>query len=374
MNTRFLDTYRAVGFEVKTIRRDAWVYTLGVIVTFLGLTILLLSLKAAGSKIGWGFQLQSPILVGFLALLLFVIGLNLLGAFEIGGRLQNLGSGTPQQGGKSGAFLTGVLAVIVATPCTAPFMAGAVGYALTQPTLITLIIFLALAFGFALPFLLIAYMPSILKRLPKPGAWMVRFKEFLSFPMFAAAIWLVWVLTQQAGNSGLVIILTAMLLFALGVWMHKSSKGAIKILAVLAIIASISLPVSLRVSASTAQNNAHSDSSVAWSSAAVQAALADNKTVFVDFTAAWCVTCKVNERLVFTLPKVRARFAADDVVFMVADWTNKNDEIAEELARHGRSGVPLYLVYKPDNKSVSPEILPQVLSQNIVLSALNSAD
>ena len=188
--------------------------------------------------------------------------------------------------------------------------------------------------------------------------------------MFGAAIWLVWVLAQQAGDIGLIIILTAMLLFALGVWMRKSPKGLTKGLAIVAILAAISLPISLRVSASAGQTSHDSAISTTWSGAAGQAALADDKIAFVDFTAAWCITCKVNERLVLSKPKVQARLSDDDVVFMVAEWTNKNDKIAEELASHGRSGVPLYLVYHPDNKNVSPEILPQTLSQNIVLSAL----
>ena len=369
ISMKALSIAKAAHGDVQTIRREAWFYTIGVLVTFLALTILLLALKSAGAQIGWGFQLQSPILVGMLALLLFIIGLNLLGLFEFGTRLQNVGGDLGRSGGARGAFFTGMLAVIVATPCTAPFMAGAIGYALAQPAAITVIVFLALAAGFALPFLLIAYMPSALRLLPKPGLWMVRFKELLSFPMFAAAIWLVWVVVQQAGDMGLLIILSAMLLFALGLWMLKSPKSLVKALAIAAMIAGAALPLKLQVSQQT--STAKAAHSTAWSPAAVQAALSEGKTVFVDFTAAWCVTCKVNERLVLSLPKVQARLADDDIVFMVADWTNKNDEIAQELARHGRSGVPLYLVYSSGNNAVSPEILPQILSQNIVLSALN---
>lgn len=369
ISMKALSIAKAAHGDVKTIRKEAWFYTLGVVATFIGLTILLLVLKSAGNQIGWGFQLQSPVLVGFLALLLFIIGLNLLGLFEFGGRLQNAGGDVARSGGLKGAFFTGALAVIVATPCTAPFMAGAVGYALAQPAFITIIVFMALAIGFALPFLLIAYVPSILKLLPKPGPWMSRFKELLSFPMFAAAIWLVWVASQQAGDIGLLTILSAMLLFGFGLWMLKSTKSFVKILAFAALLGALILPATLRTAPAQASAGKAANA-VPWSPSAVEAALDEEKFVFVDFTAAWCVTCKVNERLVLSLPDVQARLADEDVVFMIADWTNKNDEIAQELARHGRSGVPLYLIFNPDNNAVSPEILPQILTQNIVLSAL----
>ena len=368
ISMKALSIAKAAHDDVKIIRRKAWFYTFGVIATFLLLTLILLGLKAAGSQIGWGFQLQSPVLVGFLALLLFAIGLNLMGVFEIGSGLQNIGQETTTDDGVKGAFFTGALAVVVATPCTAPFMAGAVGYALAQPALVTLIVFLALAIGFALPFLLIAYVPSLLKVLPKPGLWMVRFKELLSFPMFAAAIWLVWVVTQQTGDIGLIQILSAMLLLALAIWLLKSPKALVKGLAALAIIGALIIPATLKTVTTASAGKAAN--SVAWSPEAVKAAQAEGKFIFVDFTAAWCVTCKVNERLVLSLPDVKSRLSDDDVVFMIADWTNKNDQIAQELARHGRSGVPLYLIYKPNNNSVTPEILPQVLTQNIVLSAL----
>lgn len=371
ISMKALSVAKAGHGETAIIRREAWTYTLGVMVTFIALIIALLSLKSFGVQIGWGFQLQSPVLVGLLALLLFAIGLNLLGVFEIGASLQNVGNDITRKDGTRGAFFTGVLAVIVATPCTAPFMAGAMGYALAQPAMITVIVFMALAIGFALPFLLIAYSPSILRLLPKPGPWMVRFKELLSFPMFGAAIWLVWVTSQQVGDSGLVIVLIAMLLFGLSVWLFKSPKMFVKLISSAALIGSIVLPLSLR--ASTPQVTNIKANTTSWSSAKVDAALDDGKIVFVDFTAAWCVTCKANEKLVLSRSKVQSRLADEDVVFMVADWTNKNDEIAQELARHGRSGIPLYLVYRPDDNAVSPQVLPQTLTQNIVLSALSKS-
>jgi thiol:disulfide interchange protein DsbD len=357
--------------DVQAVRREAWGYMGGVLATFLTLTLVLLALKAAGSQIGWGFQLQSPIITGGLALLLFAIGLNLLGVFDVGGRMQNLGGELPQSGGLRGAFFTGALAVIVATPCTAPFMAGAVGYALSQSAVITLVVFMALAIGFALPFLLIAYVPGILNRLPKPGPWMIRFKEILSFPMFAAVIWLVWVVSQQAGGAGLILTLSAMLLFGFGLWLWKTEAKIVKAAAIAALLAAIALPLMLRPSGDArAVIDAHE---TPWSAAAIDAAMESGKTVFVDFTAAWCVTCKLNEHGALAHAEVKARLSDDDVIFMVADWTNKNDEIAAELSRHGRSGVPLYLVYNPANDSpMTPQILPQILTKDIILSALAS--
>jgi len=370
ISIKALSIAKAAHGEVKTIRREAWSYSAGVFAAFLVLTILLLALKAAGAQIGWGFQLQSPIVVGGLALLLFAIGLNLLGVFEISGRFQNTGESLTQSGGLRGAFFTGALAVVVATPCSAPFMAGAVGYALSQSVLITIIVFTVLAIGFALPFLLIAYVPGALKLLPKPGPWMARFKEVLSFPMFAAAIWLVWVVSQQAGDMGLIIILSAMLLFGFAVWLKQSPAAIVKGIAVIALLGAIALPFALRPVASV--STAHSEvNKTAWSSAAVATAVDSGKTVFVDFTAAWCVSCKVNERVTFTNSDVKARFNDDDVIFMVADWTNKNDVIAAELARHGRSGVPLYLVYRPASEApMTPQILPQILTKDVILAAL----
>ena len=358
--------------EKPAIRREAHFYTLGVIAMFMGLTLILLALKAAGSEIGWGFQLQSPLIVGLLALLLFAIGLNLLGVFEFGSGLQNTGSALVGKGGKSGAFFTGALAVIVATPCTAPFMAGAIGYAMAQPAVIMMAVFMALAIGFALPFLLLGYMPALLAKLPKPGPWMVRFKELLAFPMLGAAIWLVWVLSLQAGADGVLKVLLAMLTLGFALWCWKRSGGLAKTVAILSLFGALFLPFTVSASSSSASTSLSAEGyeKLAWSPAMVTERRAAGQTVFVDFTAAWCVTCKVNERLVLEKASTRALFKEANTAFLVADWTNKNDEIARELARHGRSGVPLYLVYPSGNNDVSPLILPQVLTEAVLRDAL----
>jgi thiol:disulfide interchange protein DsbD len=348
------------------IRREGWIYTAGVMVTFLALTIFLLVLKSGGESVGWGFQLQSPKVTAALAILLFLIGLNLLGVFEIGTGLQGVGGGLATRGGSWGTFFTGALAVIVATPCTAPFMAPAIGFALTQPALVTLAVFMSLAIGFAAPFLLLAYAPGLLTKLPKPGPWMVRFKEFLSFPMFAAVIWLLWILTQQAGEKGLTLTLIAILAISFAIWLFKGESKVSKLLAAIAFIGGLALPFTLHNKA-VALTHPNME---AWSTEKIKTLRAEGQAVFVDFTAAWCVTCQANKKLVLDKADVQDIFARTNTAFLVADWTNKNDVIADELARHGRSGIPLYLYYPPGHDDVSPKILPQILSKSVIEETL----
>lgn len=363
---------KALGFvnhahgSAKALRAQGWLYTFGVLATFAVLTTILLALKAAGAQIGWGFQLQSPWLVGLLALLLFAIGLNLIGAFEFGGSLSNIGN-TKTGDGKSGAFWTGALAVIVATPCTAPFMAGAMGFALGQSALVTILIFTGLAAGFALPVLALSHAPRLLAKLPKPGAWMVRFKEVLAFPMFAAAAWLVWVLTIQTGEQGLIKILGAMVLLALAVWLFARRGVFAKGLGFAALAATLFMPVAIHAAASGDDIAYTIDE---WSAQNVREYQAQGRAVFVDFTAAWCVTCKVNELGALADKDVKRAFADTDTVKLIADWTNKDDIIAAELERFERAGVPLYLYYGPGNNGTDPDVLPQVLREKMLISVL----
>lgn len=346
------------------IRRQGWMYTIGVLATFLFLTIILLILKAAGSKVGWGFQLQNPVVIGVLALLFFAIGLNLLGVFDIQSRWQNKGNKLAARGGNLGAFFTGVLAVLVATPCTAPFMAGAIGFAMVQPAFITLLVFVALGLGFALPFLALSYRPGLLRALPKPGPWMERFKQFMAFFMFAAVIWLVWVLSFQTSETGIAQALAAMLVFGFGVFLLQGSNNSNKAFMAAAFLSSIALILTLKPVAQASTNL----TSEAWSPGKVAELRAEGKNVFVDFTAAWCVTCKVNEQLV--LNSSGELFDKYNTAVLVADWTNKNDEIADELASYGRSGVPLYLLFPAGDNPARAEILPQILTKSVLHSAL----
>ena len=296
--------------------------------------------------------------------------MNLFGLFEIGGSLQNTGAGLAQKSGAKGAFFTGVLAVIVATPCTAPFMAGALGFAFAQPAMMTLIVFAALGFGFALPFLALSYMPGLLQRLPKPGVWMDTFKQLLAFPMLATSIWLVWVLSHQSGADGAAGALIAMLMAGFAVWLWKRKSGFAKGLALASLLLSGYFIIGLK--SVPAQAGQMSEAQDAWSPERVAELRAAGHPVFVDFTASWCVTCKVNEKLVLHRQATKDLFARTNTKVLVADWTNKNKRIADELARHGRAGVPLYLLYPPGMDG-EVQILPQTLTQKTLEKALEKA-
>ncbi len=356
------------------VRRDGLMFLAGVLASFTVLAGVLIALRAAGGAAGWGFQLQSPAVVALLALLFFAISLNLIGAFEFGGRLQNIGAGLAARKGPAGAFFVGVLAVIVATPCTAPFMGAALGYALVQPAIIALSVFLALGAGLAAPFVALAFSPGLLRRLPRPGPWMVRARQLLAFPMAATAIWLVWVLSLLSGADGVAAVLLAMLAFAFAVWAFGAFRRAGVVLGALGLAgaaAGIALAATADAPAGAQMAGGAKLEAEAWSGGRVQAVLAEGRPVFVDFTAAWCVTCQVNERTTLSAGKVVQAFADTGAAYLVADWTARDAEIEQELASHGRSGVPLYLVYSPDGGA--PEILPQILTEGRVISALEEA-
>lgn len=367
ISLKALSLAKAAHAERAVARKQAWAYALGIFATFVLLVVLLLGVKATGAALGWGFQLQNPIVVGLLALLLFAVGLNLIGAYEIaGGAYQGTGATLAEKGGLTGSFFTGALAVLVATPCTAPFMAGAIGYALAQPALTTFVVFMALAAGFAAPFVLLAYAPGLLMKLPKPGPWMVRLREVLAFPMFAAALWLVWVVGNQAGVDGIALVLIAMLVFALAVWLMNRGRFW-RVAGLVGLLIAIALPFGTRTAPAVASADIATQ---AWSPERVAELRADGQAVFVDFTADWCVTCKVNERLVLKMDSVKAAFEETNTAFLVADWTNKNDVIARELESYGRAGVPLYLYFPAGDNSVRGEVLPQILTPDLVISTL----
>lgn len=353
----------AGGVQTGEARRHGFLYFAGVMATFLALAGVLIALRGAGEAVGWGFQLQAPWVTSALALLFFVIGLNLLGVFEFGAGAQNVGAGLVARGGDAGAFFTGALAVVAATPCTAPFMAGAIGAALTQSALTTLTIFAALALGFALPLTLLHFAPGLQRLVPKPGAWMERAKNVLAFPMFGAAVWLAWVLAEQAGPAGVLALLSLAAAIAFAFFVGRWGRGWL-VVGAIALAATAALTWRPLVGAMTETALV----SEPWSASRVSELQAEGRGVFVNFTAAWCVTCKVNEGAALASSRVAAAFAENNIGYLKGDWTNRDETIAAALAEHGRAGVPLYLYYPPGGGA--PVVLPQLLSESAVIETI----
>lgn len=349
-------------------RRQGVLFLAGVMATFVTLAAVLIALQSAGAQIGWGFQLQAPWVTTALALLFFAIGLNLAGMFEFGG-LQNVGADLAEKPGGAGAFFTGALAVLAASPCTAPFMGGALGWAATQPPAASLAVFAALGAGFGAPFTALAFAPGLRALMPKPGAWMERFKQFLAFPMFATAIWLAWVVTVQAGASGALAVLALALALAFGVWAWRGGVLS-RTLAALLLAAAVALAFGPLTGARATALTEEAAPEGAWTAQRVAELRAAGKPVFVNFTAAWCVSCKANEAVALSRPRVLAAFEAAGVTYLKGDWTSRDENIARELAAYGRAGVPLYLYFAPGAETA--QVLPQLLTEQIVLNAIKS--
>ncbi|HWA90977.1 MAG TPA: protein-disulfide reductase DsbD domain-containing protein [Rhizomicrobium sp.] len=367
---------KALSLAQGHAAREGLAYGLGAILSFAALGAALVALRAGGAAIGWGFQLQEPVAVGLFALLIFAVGLNLSGVFELPGF--GGGDALTRRGGAVGAFFTGVLAVAVAAPCTAPFMAAALGYALTQPTATALAVFVALGMGFAAPFVLIGVSPRLLSLIPKPGAWMLTLKQFLAFPMYGASVWLVWVLANESGPNAVVAVLASMVAFALAVWIWTATRSArtrgrgfgalaslIAFIASLAFLATLlygtPAPALARVETGAIPHEP-------YSAARLARLRAEHRAVFVNATAAWCITCLVNERVAFSSGAVAQAFAKHKVACLIADWTRRDGEITKLLEAHHRDGVPLYLYYAPD--AADAKVLPQILTESEVLKAV----
>jgi len=347
-------------------------YTAGVILSFLVIAGTLLVLKSAGAQIGWGFQLQNPLVVGGLAYLLFIIGLNLMGYFEFGNNLGNVGNKLTQGNGLKSSFFTGILATLVATPCTAPFMAGAIGFALTQTAFVNLIIFAALGLGLALPYLALSFMPALQSIMPKPGAWMNTFKQLLAFPMFFAAIWLVWVLSKQAGPTGVLQILVGMGLIGFAIWIFGITKRKfIKAIALLFFaLSALMLVIPTATMPDKGSITTEQKFGLAFSPEKLETLLSESDDpIFVEMTAAWCITCKVNHATSINVPSTKTAFTDNNVQYLIGDWTNQDPEITKFLNKYGRNGVPIYVYYGPKNDNGQrPEakILPQILTPNTI--------
>jgi thiol:disulfide interchange protein DsbD len=359
------------------LRLEGLSFGAGVMVTFLVLAGILVAFRAAGEQFGWGFQLQSPAVVTSLALLFFVLALNLSGVFEFATFVPSSAAGWTAHNQYANAALSGVLAVVIASPCTAPFMGAALGYALAQPAAVTLLVFAALGLGMALPFVLLTWFPGWRKALPRPGAWMERLKQFLAFPLYATVAWLVWVLGAQVDNDAVVRLLVALVVLAFALWAWRAYRGGgaplFSIAALLGLIGAVAVAWPLYVAPSEAQASVQSKPTAATGDAwqpfapALVTELAANRPVFVDFTAAWCVTCQVNKKLVLTDAGVRKAFAERGVALVRADWTRRDPTITQALAALGRQGVPVYVLYRPGKE---PMLLPEVLQRQTVLDAL----
>ncbi len=377
LSLKALSLVKLSGEGLKTARKNGLVYTAGILSSFLLFALVLSALRGAGSYAGWGFQMQHPVVLVVLVLFIGAIGANLAGLFEFGSSLSNVGQGITQGSGFKAEFFTGVLAVVVASPCTAPFMGGALGYALTQPITTTILIFLGLGMGLAMPYLLLCYFPAARAWIPKPGAWMHSFKQLLAFPMFATAIWLLWVLGNQVGLQYVLGVLVLALLLSMAMWAKgKAGQSPKKIIwnvfAALilggAVWAAVSLPdlkENPQDKIATRKLNAEP-----YSLERLESLLADDQAVFAYFTADWCITCKVNEKSALYKPEVAAAFAGKNIHVLVGDWTNPDDDIAKILKRFDRVGVPLYLYYTPGTALDDAKILPQILSTKTIINAL----
>lgn len=350
-----------------------WLYTAGVVGSFLVAALFIIIAKSTGQELGWGFQLQSPTFVALMAYLFFVMGLSLSGMFHIGTQWMGAGQSLTTGNGYKSSFFTGVLAALVASPCTAPFMATALGFALTQPAWISLLIFTALGFGMALPFLLLSYSPALARYLPAPGAWMDRLKQILAFPLYITAIWLLWVLSNQTSSTGAALVLLGAVSITFAIWnfQQDASSRVGKVLTKGLGVASLVFAAML---AWNSGDYAQRKSSMweAYSPQRLQELRSEGVPVFVDLTADWCITCKFNERVALNREKVARFVALNDIVMLQGDWTNSDPDITALLAQFERSGVPLYLMY-PAKADAPPAILPQILSEALVLEYMQKS-
>ncbi|MEQ1754792.1 MAG: protein-disulfide reductase DsbD domain-containing protein [Micropepsaceae bacterium] len=360
---------------------DGLVYLAGVMTTFASLAGALLWLRSLGEDVGWGFQLQSPVSVAALAYILAGVGFSLSGLFYLGGSLQNAGQNLSNHTGLVGTFFTGVLAVVVAAPCTAPFMGAAMSFAFTQSAPVTIAVFLALGFGLALPWVIFSMVPALVRLLPRPGEWMDSFKQFLAFPMYGAAAWLVWVISQQVSPEDLFRVMIGLVLLGFSAWafgtlQRRAAESRSFILSFLFFIAGLGGAIALiampfdpaRPAQSTDDSPGNHAFAEAYSAARLAKLLAEGNPVFVNLTAAWCVSCLYNERVALSTDAVRNAFRDTGTVYLLGDWTNQNPEISALLKQHGRDGVPLYLYFAAD--SAAPVILPQILTEGLILDTL----
>ncbi|MFY8063401.1 MAG: protein-disulfide reductase DsbD family protein, partial [Usitatibacteraceae bacterium] len=370
--------------ESRLLRRQGAAYFVGVLLSFMALAGLMLALRGAGQSIGWGFQMQEPLFVGALAVLFFVMALNLSGVFEFGTSIQAVAGDAEQRAQSNplvGALVSGVLATVVATPCMAPGLGASVGFTLSQSAPIALLVFVAMAVGLALPVSLLSCFPALLRYLPKPGAWMDTFKQVMAFPLYGTVVWLVWILGAQTGNDGVAALLAGLTVLALAGWVYGRMQTRKPVAAVavglalgaaglwFAWMGASAVAPTPEPAAGSAASSASPSDWVPFSTERVTALRNDGKSVFVDFTATWCITCQVNKRVALNDEAVVAQMKTRNVVRMKADWTRKDPAITAALAAFGRNGVPLYVLYPPRGE---PVILPELLTPTLVLDAISA--
>ena len=367
---------QVVSTPARQQRRHAMAYTFGVVSSFISIAGLLLALRASGQAMGWGFQLQSPIIVGGLIYVFFIMGLSLSGFVTIGGQWMGWGQSLTENQGMRGSFATGVLATIVASPCTAPFMGVALGAAVLMPWFLGLGVFVMLGFGLALPMLLLGWLPQLGRWLPTPGPWMTTFKELMAFPIYLSTVWLVWVLARQTNAAAVAYILTGLVVLVFLCWLHKqpqryqSLSGYRHSIVAFGLIAALAMLASAARTPPTAQDQA--TFWLAYSPQTLQTARDDpNQAVLVNMTADWCVTCLVNEQVALSSDEFKEALEANNVVYIKGDWTRRDPMITDYLATFDRNGVPLYVFYPKEGGP--PRVLPQILTPSLVIDAISNS-
>jgi len=364
---RFVEQSRDSTY--KTLQQGL-LFSLGVVISFLTIAALLIALKSGGESIGWGYQLQSPVVVSLLFYLFVILGFIFMSNIVLGSSLARLSSISLNKSDSLESFLTGVLAVIVASPCTAPFMGSAIGFALLQPSFYSILIFLGLGIGFSLPYLILSAKPSLLSFLPKPGQWMETFKQFMAFPMWASALWLLWVLSSQVGDQEVIQVLLGALLITTGLWLiekNNSEKNWVKWLMRLPFLLLFIFSLWL-IPTSYSDLDESKQDQLTYTPQLLDDLREENSLVFLNFTADWCITCKVNEAVALKTTKVSKLLADKNITYMEADWTRKDPIISSTLEQYGRTGLPLYLLFPSKG---DPLILPEILTEDILLSYLN---
>ena len=364
---RFVEQSRDSTY--KTLQQGL-LFSLGVVISFLTIAALLIALKSGGESIGWGYQLQSPVVVSLLFYLFVILGFIFMSNIVLGSSLARLSSISLNKSDSLESFLTGVLAVIVASPCTAPFMGSAIGFALLQPSFYSILIFLGLGIGFSLPYLILSAKPSLLSFLPKPGQWMETFKQFMAFPMWASALWLLWVLSSQVGDQEVIQVLLGALLITTGLWLiekNNSEKNWVKWLMRLPFLLLFIFSLWL-IPTSYSDLDESKQDQLTYTPQLLDDLREENSLIFLNFTADWCITCKVNEAVALKTTKVSKLLADKNITYMEADWTRKDPIISSTLEQYGRTGLPLYLLFPSKG---DPLILPEILTEDILLSYLN---